>query len=551
MSEIPPDSSPAKPTRQERLRRGQVFEERLPAWQRWVNAFCENWIFAFIIALALRQFFIEAYRIPTASMEPALYGDVALSKADHVVVDKMGFRFIGPKRWGVVVFQYPVPEVEGPHGREMPAITPDGERLDSFPFRPLLQRNFVKRCVAMPGDTFFIRYGDVYQQQDDGSFAVTAKPPGIQEALWLPIYRHGEDSGYVPWRGRSSTAEIDDGGSLLFSLRDDQGILFDQPLRNIYVKPGPVNVRPRGGGGQWQQQQVSLTQPQFSYNGRTGNIYDLDRWEINRLTTADLDSQHYGSSLNMLMRDLVGDVRLHMVPQERSGTVELILAQGGVNRLRLRLDDNGWTLSLGDEPLAQGDEQLIGRHIRLALVDNTAQAWLDDTMLMEPQSIVPVDPSASATRTRIQLRGEGVLRAQHVAVDRDVYYTADGILTDQSDVWHHRLSAMASRDDMARFEQRRMEVRMIREQFVPHLANPNKRESLLASMQADNRQDPSWLQGLAICEETAITVPDNAYLMLGDNSPFSADSRNWGWVPGTNMRGRVFGVVFPRWTRVR
>ena len=41
----------------------------------------------------------------------------------------------------------------------------------------------------------------------------------------------------------------------------------------------------------------------------------------------------------------------------------------------------------------------------------------------------------------------------------------------------------------------------------------------------------------------------HAYLMLGDNSPLSWDGRNWGWVPETNLRGRVLAVVLPpsRW----
>ena len=68
------------------------------------HVFAENWIFAFIVAMAIRHFAIEAYRIPTASMEPMLYGDEAVSKADHVLVDKLLFRFTGPERFGVTVF---------------------------------------------------------------------------------------------------------------------------------------------------------------------------------------------------------------------------------------------------------------------------------------------------------------------------------------------------------------------------------------------------------------------------------------------------------------
>ena len=49
-----------------------TYEDRLPGWQRWLNITCENWIFAFIVAMAIRHFCLEAFRIPTASMEPML-----------------------------------------------------------------------------------------------------------------------------------------------------------------------------------------------------------------------------------------------------------------------------------------------------------------------------------------------------------------------------------------------------------------------------------------------------------------------------------------------
>ena len=109
------------------------FESAQPSWQQTINSLCESWIFAILLAMILRQFFVEAYRIPSASMEPTLYGDTAFMKADHVVVDKFAFRFTGPERWGVTVFQYPIPEVTGRNGGIIGAIQSDGSRLDSFP----------------------------------------------------------------------------------------------------------------------------------------------------------------------------------------------------------------------------------------------------------------------------------------------------------------------------------------------------------------------------------------------------------------------------------
>jgi signal peptidase I len=53
--------------------------------------------------------------------------------------------------------------------------------------------------------------------------------------------------------------------------------------------------------------------------------------------------------------------------------------------------------------------------------------------------------------------------------------------------------------------------------------------------------------------KNALTAPPGAYLMLGDNSPQSWDSRCWGYVASENLRGRVLAVVMPfsRWRLVR
>jgi len=42
-----------------------------------------------------------------------------------------------------------------------------------------------------------------------------------------------------------------------------------------------------------------------------------------------------------------------------------------------------------------------------------------------------------------------------------------------------------------------------------------------------------------------ITVPSGNYFVLGDNRPYSSDSRSWGFVPKENITGRAWFIYWP------
>lgn len=55
-----------------------------------------------------------------------------------------------------------------------------------------------------------------------------------------------------------------------------------------------------------------------------------------------------------------------------------------------------------------------------------------------------------------------------------------------------------------------------------------------------NRED--WAYGKT---GQIITVPEDSFFVLGDNSAASSDSRNWGFVPKKNLIGRAFVIWWP------
>jgi len=84
-----------------------------------LRSYLEVVIISLIIGLALRTFVVQAYKIPTHSMENALLA------GDFVLVNKFIYNFTTPQPGDVVVFKYP--------------LNPS--------------KDFIKRCVAIEGQT--------------------------------------------------------------------------------------------------------------------------------------------------------------------------------------------------------------------------------------------------------------------------------------------------------------------------------------------------------------------------------------------------------------
>lgn len=107
----------------------------------WYREYGEALLFALILALVIRTFLFQAFKIPSGSMEDTLL------IGDHLLVNKfiygtqlpfMDDRFLAlrdPQRGDIIVFEFPQ----------------DGDK--SY----FKRRDFIKRVVGMPGDRIEIR----------------------------------------------------------------------------------------------------------------------------------------------------------------------------------------------------------------------------------------------------------------------------------------------------------------------------------------------------------------------------------------------------------
>ncbi len=170
-----------------------------------LGAELKDWIIsiaiAVVLALFIRHFIVELYLVDGPSMQPTLVSN------ERLVVNKFIYRFRTPKKGEVLVFQYP----KDP------------------------SRDFIKRVIALPGDTIEIKDGHVFvnnQLQNEpfilsqtrGDYPLTTIPEGH-------IFVMGDN------RNNSEDSRFPDVGFVPFNLIKGKAVLVFWPLSNLHTLP--------------------------------------------------------------------------------------------------------------------------------------------------------------------------------------------------------------------------------------------------------------------------------------------------------------------------
>jgi signal peptidase I len=170
-------------------------------------------VIAFILALLIKTFLMQAFYIPSESMEPTL------NVGDRVLVNKVVYHLHAPRRGDVIVFADPNPEPQ-PHRNPVNAFwhwLTEGLGVATSP-----EKDFIKRVIGLPGDLVECKNGSVYingqplnepyiAQEDDRPCGPARVPANMLFVLGdnrlnsrdsrygLGVHPNGSAIGFIPY----------------------------------------------------------------------------------------------------------------------------------------------------------------------------------------------------------------------------------------------------------------------------------------------------------------------------------------------------------------
>ena len=114
-------------------------------------------IIAIAVALIIKTFVLQAFFIPSASMEPTL------REGDRVLVEKVSYALGNPQRGQVIVFERDISSVLPVEPIELDWRQRIGNAVrELFGFPTGLTQDYIKRVVAVEGDSVEGRDGKLY-----------------------------------------------------------------------------------------------------------------------------------------------------------------------------------------------------------------------------------------------------------------------------------------------------------------------------------------------------------------------------------------------------
>jgi signal peptidase I len=533
-------------------------------------------VVAMILALLVRGFEAEAFVIPTGSMAPTLMGrhkeitcpqcgyvysvnaseeveglavgnphtrrvhtgicvncrfqarvdDAPSFKGDRILVMKFPYDLpflpgaSPPQRWDVVVFRYP----------EEPEVS------------------YIKRLVGLPEEELKVYFGDVYIKPPGvKNFQIAQKPLRHQQSMQMMVYDDTHRAELLKkrpeWRRWTASAQAAAGGWTETESASTPGHFKVEPaaaagaagewseLRYRHLVPDPEQWEALSTGRELPRKpRATLITDFYSYNtnltSESSNLVDYPR----------------GDQEGAWMQPhWVGDLSVAATVKVAApgGALRLELIQGGaVNRCEIDLTTGKAILRHDETIVREAESPIVGSGTyavtfanvdgRLNLVVDGRGVFGDGANYDRPEDH-PAPTAADLSPAAVAALGASV-ELSDLVLKRDIYYTLYPGRSDYSQSWEQRFP--------------RTPVELF-----------------------DILSDPAQFPALGSLRSHEYRIGPDRFMMLGDNSPRSKDSRGWdnrdrydpdyptiGWdssnrasweVPRSLLTGKAFFVYWP------
>jgi len=515
----------------------------------------ESIVVAFIFAFLVRTFEAEAFVIPTGSMAETLFGrhkdidcpqcglqfEIGASeefsphhegildpdrrirsavcpncryaidafenpafRGDRIIVNKFPYDIGEPDRWDVVVFKYP----EDP------------------------ETNYIKRLVGLPGETLEIKQGDLYRISKDGRYEILRKESAAKQAAmrflvhdndlpsealreidyperWIAAAKDDAPGNVAGWSVDASGWESDE-AERSFSITADDG---DSPkwVRYRHIPPSREDWNAIEDGLP-PDPRASLIVDVCGYNSwspiENGISVDNAKYWVGDLAiSAEVRIDRINEGGTLLFELVEGQRRYRCRIEPSTGLASLSYLDG---------------LSVGDSaddevPLAQADTWLRGTGTydvvfsnaddQLGLTINGSPVNFGKAAAYEPYGALDIQLPTQDDLIPIGIAATGLdVTVRHLRVERDIYYQSDHL------------------DPLTQYNK----------QFGKPLEEATISAAYLRELATDpERWGRAYLDNLLVLEESIdpsvyqYELGPDEFMMLGDNSQRSKDSRLW------------------------
>lgn len=525
--------------------------DKKPVKQEGIRETVEAVAIAFILAFVFKTFEAEAFVIPTGSMAPTLFG-----RHKEVNCPKCNFFYtVGASQEidqesGILNPAARVRSIDCPNcGKEnditsSPVFNGDRivvnkevsryRRFDVVVFKnPEEPRiNYIKRLVGMPGETVRIRQGDVQSRQSDADQWVTQRKedPNVQRDIQLIVYddRHpatellkaGAEERWTPatfvpemeemggWN-RAINGWTADPETRTYTVKAADG--SPEWLRYRHLAPSSVHWNSASQGAISPKLTAKLIGDYCGFNAKSNYNDDNGAYWVKDLTLdANVNLNDVTEASRLIFEITQGVRSLRCEIQPANGKVELQqIAHTGSNP--------GEKISLCS---AECSIKGAGEYsVTMACVDDRICLWIDDELVPLGDGAILDTPAINLPTYRdmapIGIAAQSMSGAvSNLVVKRDIYY----------------------RNDLLSYQP--VEGALLYRDNIQETAPGGDLESAL--------RDPAqyaMLYSRLVGEQESrygdllhFPLADDEYLMFGDNSPASQDSRLF-YFEGRMIRG--------------